>query len=180
MVSRMSLLLPFLLRVGVEWIWGFVANSGRKPRFLEFLKLQQYFHYDFQMVSPESLCYWDRSRWSIQAGTRAAGKGQLCDYRVGALSCILAWTSWERSKIGFSDSQKPSSDDYFMELQSKLKNVQTLLVYASVCLPQDTVRRWGKRLVAHYRLGNKILVVSRYRYLLSHLVRLPIKILSGQ
>lgn len=67
-----------------------------------------------------------------------------------------------------------------MELQSKLKNVQTLLVYASVCLPQDTVRRWGKRLVAHYRLGNKILVVSRYRYLLSHLVRLPIKILSGQ
>lgn len=66
-----------------------------------------------------------------------------------------------------------------MELQRKLESVQTLFVYASVCLHHDTVGRWGKILVL-FRLGNKILVVSKCRYLLSHLVRLPIKILNGQ
>lgn len=66
-----------------------------------------------------------------------------------------------------------------MELQSKLENIQTLLVYASVCCHHDTVGRWGKILV-HFSLGNKTLFVSKCRYLLSHLVSLPIKILNGQ
>lgn len=66
-----------------------------------------------------------------------------------------------------------------MDLQRNLENVQTLLVYASVCWRHDAVGRWGKILV-YFRLENKILAVSKCRYLLSHLVRLPIKILNGQ